>query len=54
VKFLKFQELGKVNEAFESDSQKMGTYYNSSLDNGFPIATAADEKINVVFIVIIH
>jgi hypothetical protein len=54
VKFLKFQELGKVNEAFENDSQQRDTFYNSSLSNGLPTATAADEKRNVVFIVINH
>jgi hypothetical protein len=54
VKFLKFQELGNVNEAFENDSVQNDTDNNFSLFNGIPTATAADEKRNVVFTVIIH
>jgi hypothetical protein len=54
VKFLKFQELGRVNEAFENDSQPRDTDKNFSLSNGLPTATAADEKRNLVFIVINH
>jgi hypothetical protein len=49
VEFLKFQDLGRVNEAFENDPQQMGTFHNAP-DYGFPISTAADEKRNVVFI----
>jgi hypothetical protein len=54
VKFLKFQELGKVNKAFENDSEQKGTDNNFSHFNGVPTATAADESRNAVFIVIIH
>jgi len=50
VKFLKLQELGRVNEAFENDPQQMGTFHNFSFDTGSPRATAADEKQNVVII----
>ena len=54
MKFLKFQELGKVNAAFENDSEQRDTDNNFSLYNGVPTATVADEKRNLVFIVIIH
>jgi hypothetical protein len=54
VRFLKLQELGKVNEAYENDSQQRDTDNKFSLYNGVPTATAADEKRNEVFIVINH
>jgi hypothetical protein len=43
-----------VNEAFDNDSSPGDTGNNFSLCNGFPAATAADERRNVEFIVIIH
>jgi len=54
VKFLKFQEIGKVNEAFENDSQQRDTDNKFSFYNGVPRASAADDKRNMVFIVINH
>ena len=52
VKFLLFQELGKVNKAFENDSEQRDTDNNFSLCNGVPTATPADETRNLVFIVL--
>jgi hypothetical protein len=51
VKFLLFQELGKVNEAFENDSEQRDTD-NSSLCNEVPTTTSTDETRNLVFIVL--
>ena len=43
-----------MNAAFENDSQPRDIDDNNSISNGIPTNTAADEKRNVVFIVIIH
>jgi len=44
VKFLKFQELGNVNEAFENDSEQRDTSNNFSTSNGVRTVTSTDEK----------
>jgi phage tail sheath gpL-like len=43
-----------VNKAFEINSEQRDTDNNNSLYNGISTATAADEKRNVVCIVIVH
>ena len=54
MKFLKFQELGRVNPAFVNDSDQLGTDSDFQRYNGLPTVTSADETQNVVFILIIH
>jgi hypothetical protein len=50
MKFLLFQELGKVNEAFENDSEQRDTDKKLSLSNGVSTATLTNEKGNEVCI----
>jgi hypothetical protein len=54
VKFLKFQELGNVNEAFENNSEQRDKTNNFLPFNGVPTIFSTDEPKNSVFIAIIH
>jgi len=54
VKFLKFQEFGVVNEAFEYAPEQRERYNKFVAFYGVRTVTSTDEKRNVVFIVIIH
>lgn len=54
VKFMLFQELGEVNEAFENDSEQRDTDNNISVSNGVATAASTNEKINVVCVLNIN